>query len=289
VVIFEVGLGGRLDAVNMVDADISLITSIDLDHTDWLGDTREAIAIEKAGIMRAGAMTVCSDPNPPHTIKLAAETVGSTLLQLGRDYSWWSLDKSQSNQWNVEIDNQLIALPKLALKGAKQRNNAAGVVAVVQQLQHYLKVSDNALRSGLKEARLMGRWQEITPSAAGPKLIFDVAHNRDSAKLLAENLKQHPITGKRIAVIAMLVDKDRAGVIVELSGLFSQWIVTGLDVSRGDDGDSLMTLVSELGEQAILERTPIDGWKRATEMASVGDEVVIFGSFYTVAAVLEQL
>ena len=295
VVILEVGMGGRLDAVNLVDADLTLITTIDLDHTDWLGEDREQIAVEKAGVMRGGRVTVCSDPRPPQALQQVASQIGATLLLLGRDYRWNYHDTAYSasvaTTWDLQWDGEgMTALPPPALTGQMQFNNAAGVIMALQQLRREIPLIAGAVEQGLRGAQLSGRWQCFLNHQGGADLILDVAHNRDSARALADNLRHYPSKGERFAVVAMLADKDHVAVIEELTGLFDHWYVAGLELPRGGQGTALAASIQAVTDEPVnLFADPVTAWRQAAETARSGDQVVVFGSFHTVGAVLEQL
>lgn len=278
VAVLEVGLGGRLDAVNLIDADVALITAIDLDHADWLGDDRETIALEKAGIMRSGLPAVCSDPQPPQSLIEHAAELSASLYCLNRDYS---IEKTTEGWHWQSAGNVPIALPLPSLRGEFQLQNAAGVVMALQLLQERLPVAPQQLRQGLLQAHLAGRF-ELTPGDVVE--IADVAHNPQSAAALAENLRQLPAEGQTLAVVAMLADKDQQAVVSLMAPVVEQWFVAGLDVPRGGDGTALAAIVESVtGTAPTLASTVKAALQQARAAAKQGDRIVIFGSFYTVA------
>ncbi len=282
-VILEVGLGGRLDAVNIIDADLAIITAIDLDHTAWLGTDRNTIAREKAGIMRSCHPVVCSDPNPPSSIYEVAQSLNADLYQLGKDFSY----HDEMDGWNMvpNILTQRNILPFPKLVGKRQLANAAGALKAVALLQYALEVSDSAIIRGLSQAYVTGRFQKISDS---PMVIVDVAHNPQSATFLAENIKQLHGGGHRYAVVAMLADKDQKAIIDSLKDLFDGWYVASLDVARGGDSKNLVTILKQLGQKNIVSCSSIEqAFVQARIDTTAQDQLFVFGSFYTVTSVLE--
>ncbi|OHC82758.1 MAG: bifunctional folylpolyglutamate synthase/dihydrofolate synthase, partial [Sideroxydans sp. RIFOXYB12_FULL_59_6] len=206
VAILEVGLGGRLDAVNVFDADVAIVTSVDIDHVDYLGDTREQIAFEKAGIFRRGRVAICADSDVPPALRAHAQQIGAELWCIGEDFG----PRAHQGQWDYSGKlGARSALPYPALRGAFQLQNASAVLAVLDVLKPDLPVSMEAVRRGLVEVELAGRFQFIPGK---PQLILDVAHNPHAARSLAQNLANLP-PAKTFAVLAMLKDKDMAGVV----------------------------------------------------------------------------
>lgn len=224
--VLEVGLGGRLDATNMVDADAALITPIDIDHQEWLGSDRDTIAIEKAGILRAGAVAVTSDPQAPTSLIMCAEQLGLSLRRLGHEYSAIELS---SDTWQYQHNDQCFSLPKPALNGAFQMSNAAGVVDIVMQMQSRLPVTHDAIDQGLTKVNLLGRmqWSRIS----GQDWLVDVAHNPQSIAVLAQYLQclNRPV----IIVFSALADKDIHAMVSQLSSVVSHWCVAPLNHERG--------------------------------------------------------
>ena len=221
-VVLEVGLGGRLDAVNIVDADCAIVTSVDLDHTDWLGDTREKIGFEKAHIYRSGRPAICSDPVPPQSLLDYVQEIGADLWLFGRDYNY-SGDRQQWAYGGREQRRSAMAYP--ALRGANQLLNASAALAALESVRDRLPVQQQAVRLGLLQASLPGRFQ-ILPGQ--PTVILDVAHNPHAAAVLAQNLDNmgfHPYTH---AVFGMLNDKDLDGVVAKLGSRIDYWYCAGL-------------------------------------------------------------
>jgi dihydrofolate synthase/folylpolyglutamate synthase len=224
--VLEVGLGGRLDAVNVIDADAVLITPIDIDHQAYLGDTREIIAVEKAGVFRLGQVAVCSDPNPPHSLIDAAQTLQLLLYCLGQDFSWQVLG---DNHWHWQGELHAYHLPKPALQGNFQYANAAGVLMLINVLHSRLPVSVSALAQGLSQVSLLGRMD--ARKLLGKSWLFDVAHNAQSIAVLADYLavRSEPV----IAVFSALSDKDIAAMVNRLSPYIDYWFVAPLGGVRG--------------------------------------------------------
>jgi len=279
VIILEVGLGGRLDAVNIIDADVALITSIDLDHQAWLGDSREKIAVEKAGILRTGRAAVINDTDPPVTLLDTAQQLGARVHQTGRDYRW----QRNNGQWTWQSTSAVRAgLPLPVLSGIHQLQNAAGVLMVVELLKNTLPVTQTQLREGLLSAKLAGRFQieqgEYT-------LIYDVAHNPAAAQQLANTLQQYRQQQRVHAVFSVLRDKDLAGTVRPFCTQVSAWYIAPLHVPRAADVDQMhRTITSMCPDVTIKQAASIaEALKQAKSDARSGDIILVFGSFYTVA------
>ena len=293
VMILEVGLGGRLDAVNIVDADCSIITSVDIDHTDWLGDTREKIGFEKAHIFRPHRPAICSDPKPPQSLLDFAATIEADLWLFGRDFNY----SGDRQQWAFAGRNQrrnAMAYP--ALRGANQLLNASAALAAIEALREVLAVPQQAVRQGLITAALPGRFQ-ILPGQ--PTVILDVAHNPHAAAVLEKNLGNmgfHPYT---YAVFGMLSDKDIASVVKHLHGRIDRWFCATLPGPRGLTAELLADKIRH-AVQAVdpQQKQPLvlstydsvgQAYLAASELANPDDRIVVFGSFLTVAGVLQVL
>lgn len=286
VAILEVGLGGRLDAVNLLDPDLALITAIDIDHSDWLGSERELIAVEKGGIMRCDRPAVCSDPNPPQSLIDLAERQGTSLDLLGHDYGY----RDQGNSWEWWYrDGNRLSLPRPALVGSYQLQNAAGVLAALHRLAEPLPVAPQHLRQGLLAAEIAGRFQCLQ-SPEGVTILLDVAHNPQAATALAANLAAIPCSGNTYGIIAMLADKDMAGVVTRLEEQIDYWYPATLDLPRGASSRDLVALLAQRGIDHASPFDQVAGALAAVRsVASEDDRIVIFGSFHTVAAALELL
>ena len=281
-VVLEVGLGGRLDAVNAWSADCALVTSVDLDHQQFLGETRNEIGFEKAGIYRAGRPAICGDPDPPFSLLAHADAIGAQMLRLGEDI------RIELNEvgWTCRVKESVFpALPRLAMPGRHQYGNAACAVAALWSLRARLPVSMNALRAGLSSARQPGRFQII---GRQPLRILDVAHNPQAARALADSLADMPPGGKIIAVCAMLADKDVAAVVAALRPRIQHWHAAGLDMPRGLDAEGLARVLHDAECAFQPHRTVADAWRAACLQAESADTIVAFGSFHTVAEVMAE-
>lgn len=282
--ILEVGLGGRLDAVNILDADVALITSIDYDHQDWLGTNIDQIAREKAGILRSGRIGVFNGSQPPQGLMDAAAEVGAGLWLRERDYGYECTQLDWS-WWQGE--SRLEKLPLPALIGAHQCANAAAVLAVTALLQQRLPLNPEALCQGLRSVRLSGRFQVI---AQAPELILDVAHNPEAARSLAASLRVRPCQGRTLALFGIMADKDAAAVVAEFIPLVDAWLVAAPGVSRAMSAEALVGLLKPMGAKG-LEPYPslAEAFIRARALAGPDDRILVFGSFFTLAEVLKLL
>jgi dihydrofolate synthase/folylpolyglutamate synthase len=285
-VILEVGLGGRLDAVNAFDTDCAVITSISLDHTEWLGPDRESIGREKAGILRAGKPAIVSDPEPPKSVLDAAAAVGADLWLLGRDFNV----QGDRQQWAwAGRGRRYHALGYPALRGANQLLNAAGALAALEALRDRLPVTAQAVRQGLALVELPGRFQ-IVPGE--PVMVLDVAHNPQSVAALAANLDQMGFYPRTHAVFGVMADKDVATVLRHIAPIVDAWYLTDLPLPRAATAQSLLSLVGEAaGARAVAtscHASPSDALRSALEHADPADRIVVFGSFYTVGGVLKD-
>lgn len=284
IAILEVGLGGRLDAVNAFDNECAVITSVGLDHMDYLGDTREKIGFEKAGIFKRGKAAVCAEPDVPETMRSHALDIGTDFLHIGEDFGF-SADKLQWEYWGYSGKRH--ALPHPALRGAYQLQNASACLAALDELKDRLPVSMADIRGGLLEVELPGRFQ-VLPGR--PAVVLDVAHNPQAAEALAANLGNMGLFQNTIAVFAMLKDKDIAGVIRAVKHRVNLWLVSGISEPRGASPEILIrALESEQVTSAIKSfDTPAAAYSHAWETASQNDRIIAFGSFHTVAEVLRQ-
>ncbi|MGH8494161.1 MAG: bifunctional tetrahydrofolate synthase/dihydrofolate synthase [Moraxellaceae bacterium] len=278
VVVLEVGLGGRLDAVNLVDADVAVVTSIGIDHVEYLGATRELIAIEKAGIFRRGKPAICGDEQPPATLLQAAQDKGAPLLCRGSDFGHHEEADSWSWHGAGHVLNRL-PRPALAL------SNAAVAVAAIFAAP--LVVSETALREGLRQASLPGRLQKVAES---PLILLDVAHNPHGAAFLMQQLPPASPEQRTLAVFAMLADKDIAGVIAACHEQVSQWFVADLPVPRGEMAQNILPLLQARGARVAGTYADVSAaLSAARQQAAVTDRILVFGSFYTVAAAQQAL
>ncbi len=285
-VVLEVGLGGRLDAVNLIDADVALITAIGLDHQDWLGKDIELIGAEKAGIMRAGRPVVFSGGAMPRSVRRHADEIGALLRVAGEDYRI----ERRAQSWDLLAgEHTRRALPLPGMRGRVQIDNAAGAIMALAQVGDRLPVDQRAIRAGLIGARVAGRF-EVRPGR--PTWILDVAHNPQAAASLAEMLGDLFAEGRRIAVCGMLGDKDAAGVARCLAKRFDAWYTIDLSMHpRGVDAQTLARLIEPALADATVEPAPDLPalLARLAAGAQQGDQVVIFGSFHTVGEAMTWL
>jgi len=286
VAILEVGLGGRLDAVNVIDTDCAIVTSIDLDHMDYLGPDRESIGREKAGILREGKPAIVSDPVPPHSVIQYAQALGAELWLLGRDFNF-SGDKQQWAWAGRGRRYSGLAYP--ALRGANQLLNASGVLAALEALRPRLPVTAQAIRNGLAMVELPGRFQ-IVPGE--PVLVLDVAHNPHSVAALAANLDAMGFYPTTHAVFGAMGDKDLAPMLAKLAPLVDRWYFTDLPTPRAASAQALAERWQALpGRREVPTSThanPQEALHAAVAAAEPADRILVFGSFYTVGGVLQQ-
>jgi dihydrofolate synthase / folylpolyglutamate synthase len=282
-VVLEVGLGGRLDAVNLVDADVAIVSSIGIDHTDWLGPDRESIGREKAGIFRPGKPAVCGDPQLPESLRQYAASLGTELHCLGESYRIMRQPGQDSWAW-TGMDTVINDLPRPALKGEIQLQNAAAVITALKLLGTHLPVSETAIRQGLQQASLPGRFQQI--GGAIP-VILDVAHNAEAASALAATLAEETCQGRTLAVLGMLRDKPASTVGAIMDAQVHAWYLGGLNVSgRGQDAKTLETALGKRQAPVFCHADIPTAYAAARQAARPGDRLVVFGSFHTVESVL---
>ncbi len=279
-VILEVGMGGRLDAVNIVDADCAIVTSIDLDHMAYLGNTREAIAYEKAGIFRPKAIAICGDPIPPQSLINHANEIGADLWLIGKDYSF----TGDQQQWGWSgRGKRFSGLGYPALRGANQLLNASAVIAALMALHDRLPVSAQDIRNGLALVELPGRFQ-VLPGR--PTVVLDVAHNPHAAATLAQSIEAmayHPYT---YAVFGAMADKDIDGVLKPMLDSIDYWYCTDLPTSRAASAHDLAQRLEALDKEALVFPSPGAAYQAALDKAGEGDRILVFGSFYTVSGVM---
>ncbi len=313
-VVLEVGLGGRLDAVNIIDADVALLASIAIDHQQWLGDNRADIGFEKAGIFRPGRYAICGDRQPPKSVVEHARRIDARLLCLGQDFDYRSSFNKDSPGWlwwGREVGDQLLqwdGLPAPGIAGEIQYDNAAGVIQAVQLLQAELPLSQQAIADGLRSASLIGRYQwlyflpsgqRVAQSVDGAvEVIVDVAHNPAAATLLAQNLTQslpgNTGNGATIAILGMMADKDLHGFVTPLLSVVDHWYVTALDVVRSSSVTSLRQALEQAARQQTFDVVECENISAARQQALQrasqlpGSRILVTGSFYTVAGLLDS-
>jgi dihydrofolate synthase/folylpolyglutamate synthase len=287
VLVLEVGLGGRLDAVNILDADCAIVTNVDLDHMEYLGDTREKIGLEKAGIYRANQIAICGDRSPPNSLVALAKKIGAHLSCIQQAFDVELVDEG----WQYRDHGGVLHFPQLSLRGAFQRDNAALVIYAVHALNTRLPVKDATLIRVLPTVQLIGRFQYLNTH---PDIIIDVAHNPQAAQSLSENLAElqqnMPKDGRLIAVFAMLADKDIDAVVRVLQHQIDAWHVAELHHPRAAKLSELINVLAAAQVKVPVQAHPsiqlalMDACKNMTK----NDKIIVFGSFFTVAAVLDH-
>ena len=275
VLVMEVGLGGRLDAVNVLDADCAVLTSVGIDHVDYLGPDRESIGREKAGIFRPGRPAVVGDPDPPRSV---LDAPGEKLF-IGKQFGY-TAEPGQWTYWGPGGKRPGLAHP--ALRGSMQLGNAAAALCALDKLRDRLPLAAQEVRSGLATVDLPGRFQ-VLPGR--PQVILDVAHNVQAAKTLAHNLGACAFSPETIAVCGMLRDKDIAGVLREMSPRITRWHLASLPGPRGAAADELAPHVGNF----VRHASPADAFSAARGEAGENDKIVVFGSFLTVGEVISWL
>lgn len=293
IAILEIGLGGRLDAVNAFEPDCSVITSIGIDHQEFLGNTRESIGAEKAGVYRASIPAICGDFDPPDTLLNYARDIRADLVRIGHDFSFITT----ANGWQyLQYNQPIYDLPLPALAGEYQLSNACCAIAAVRSLQSVLPVPISAIVQAMRNVHVAGRFQTVMQS---PTVILDVAHNPHAAHALANNLARYAnaVTGKTYAVIAMLADKDMSGVIDALKDYIEVWYVASVDHSRSASSQALLkALLAVIPDaefhtfetvSAALQQAIHD--IQACLEVNENDKIIVFGSFFTVSSAMQYL
>jgi dihydrofolate synthase / folylpolyglutamate synthase len=282
--VLEVGLGGRLDAVNAFEPSCAIVTSVDLDHQNYLGPTREHIGREKAGILRSHVPAIVAESEPPASLMQHAQSIGAELYLIDRDFGYRAGDV----QWEFwDWRGVRAALPWPALRGEYQLSNASAALAALDTLRDRLPVEMGAIRRGLVEVDLPARFQ-VVPGR--PTVVLDVAHNPHAAQRLAQNLRRLERRGRRLAVFAMLKDKDIAAVLAALRDDIDEWLIAPLTGPRGADVQTLQRAFQQAAiAQPVSAFTDVEGaYAAALERAQLDDKIVVFGSFYTVAGALHR-
>ncbi|MGB6097125.1 MAG: bifunctional tetrahydrofolate synthase/dihydrofolate synthase [Comamonas thiooxydans] len=290
VAILEVGLGGRLDATNIIDADCAIITSIDLDHMELLGSDRESIGREKAGIMRVGRPVIVSDPVPPQSVIDHATEIGADLWRFGKDFNY----DGDKQQWGwAGRGRRYAGLAYPALRGANQLMNASGVLAAYEAIRGKLPVTAQAVRTGLSMVELPGRFQ-IVPGQ--PTLVLDVAHNPHSVAALTANLDAMGYFPTTHAVFGAMADKDWEPMLTKVGPLVDRWYFTDLPTPRADSAENLKAKLQQLQAQGVIRKdvsmqtfaNPQQALDAAVAATEAADRIVVFGSFFTVGGVLQN-
>jgi dihydrofolate synthase/folylpolyglutamate synthase len=284
VAVLEVGMGGRLDAVNLLDADAAAVVSVGLDHREWLGDTVEAIGAEKAAIFRAGRPAIFGGRQVPQSVIASAAAAGARLKRIGTDFDY----VERADGWDyVGFGSRRRELPLPALRGSSQLANAAVALAMLEAAEPKLLVPDQAVRAGLMAVRLPGRFQVIE---GDPEWILDVAHNADAALSLAASLAARPCRGSTIAVCGILGDKDIEAIVAALSRQVRRWIAVGLEGRRALPPAELASRIGRAGASSVLAVENVAaGMAEARLACRPGDRVIVFGSFLTVGPALAWL
>jgi dihydrofolate synthase / folylpolyglutamate synthase len=285
--VLEVGMGGRLDAVNVVDPDVAVVTSIGMDHQEYLGDTLEAIAREKAGIFRAGRTAVIGGREPSPMLESVARSLNSPLKRLAIEYNY-ILDGAGWRYRGTHWD--LPQLPAPALQGDIQFTNAATAIAALEEIAPRLSVPAAAVARGLTGVHLAGRFQVIAPGSTSPAWILDVAHNPDAARVLARNLSANRIAGRTLAVCGILADKHAAAIVSALDHCIDAWWCASIDGARGRSGQALAKEVQQQVQATVMAADDVaSACAAALNAASPQDRIVVFGSFHTVGPALDWL
>lgn len=283
--LLEVGLGGRLDAVNAIDADASLVVSVELDHQDWLGKDRESIGREKAGIFRSDRPAVVADRSPPESLLIHAQQLGSSLQLIGRDFdgsgTWGSWNYKG---WGLSKEN----LPTPSFGGQEQLDNMAGCLAIIESMDEHLPVELPVISHGLSTAQLAGRTDRHV--RGGVEWIFDVAHNPAAARVFSDAVIQLPSPGCTWAILAIMKDKDLSGVVAPFMGVVDQWIVTSTGSERSVNAEILGGLMKTEGASNVRSLADaVAACKLVDQLAEPGHRVLVFGSFYLVGPAMTAL
>lgn len=285
VAVLEVGLGGRLDATNLVDADAAVITTIDLDHMQWLGPDRDSIGREKAGIARAGRPVIVGEADPPQGLLSELQRIGAVVERAGDAFR---VQTGAGRYLWMHTDGSTVPLPVLPLEAPCQQANAAAAVAALHALRDRLPWSPQAMAEGLRHTRLRGRMQRL---GQAPERVVDVAHNPQAARVLARWLDEHPVPGRVHVVFGILSDKDVAGVLAAIGERVAHWHLGGLDTvtPRGMPVADLADVLRKTLPRADFDTHAgvADAWKNACRQAAVSDRVIAFGSFFVVSQVLD--
>jgi len=281
--ILEVGLGGRLDAVNIIDADVAVITTVDIDHTDWLGHDRETIGAEKAGIMRSGKPVIIGEADPPSSVLRYAYDLGAPLIRSGCDFLYRPLG---GKRWQWRDAGCRLSLPAPQLAAPVQLSNAATAIAALRALNR--RLPQTAWAKGIANAQLPGRLQRCMRNDV--ELLLDVGHNPQAATALAQALQKQPVSGRTLAIYAALTDKDAPAVVRALHGHVNHWHLAGLAVARGQTAAQLrQRLLGTAAVAAPLSDSVEQALTTVLAQAKAGDRVLVFGSFHTVAQAWEWL
>ena len=283
VAILEVGLGGRLDAVNVFDADCAIVTTVDLDHMDYLGHTREAIGFQKAGIYRTEKTSICGDFDPPQSLIKHAELIHADLKIIGKDFGY----EAHHDSFDFLIDSTFVMnLPLPKLQGDFQLANATNALMAVKAMEDKLPLTEISIQKGITLTLLPGRFQEVKKM---PSLILDVAHNPQAARSLSHNLKTHVVPGKTIAVFSILKDKDIFGVINVLNLDIDDWFIAEIQNERAASIENISNTIQKINPSAHIEafKNIQEAYQFASKEVTRNDRIIVFGSFFTVADIMK--
>ena len=283
VAILEVGLGGRLDAVNVFDADCAIVTTVDLDHMDYLGHTREAIGFEKAGIYRTEKTAIFGDFDPPQSLIKHAEVIHADLKIIGKDFGY----EVHHDSFDFLIDSSFVMnLPLPKLQGDFQLANATNALMALKAMEDKLPLTEISIQKGITLTLLPGRFQEVKTM---PSLIFDVAHNPQAARSLSHNLKTHVVLGKTIAVFSILKDKDIFGVIQVLNLDIDAWFIAEIQNERAASIENISNAIQKINPSAHIEafKNIQEAYQFASKEVTRNDRIIVFGSFFTVADIMK--
>ena len=285
IAILEVGLGGRLDAVNVFDSDCAIVTTVDLDHMDYLGHTREAIGFEKAGIYRAHKTALCGDFDPPQSLIRYCKSIHAELKIIGKDFGY----EAQRDSFDFLIESSFVMnVPLPKLQGDFQLANTASALMAVKIMEDQLPLTETAIQQGVALALLPGRFQEVKKN---PSLILDVAHNPQAAKSLSDNLSAQPISGKTIAVFSILKDKDILGVVKALVLDIDDWYIAEIQNERAAHIETISHAIQQINASASIAsfKNIQEAYQFASKEVTRNDRIIVFGSFYTVADIMKLI
>lgn len=288
--ILEVGLGGRLDAVNLVDADVSIVCSIGFDHRDYLGDSLEQIGAEKAGIFRPGRPAVLGTPDMPASVYSTIQRLGAHAVVAERDFSWtFGQSEGRRSRWSYQgMRVSLEDLPPSALEGSVQYRNAAAAIAAIESLGAAYTLSEQTVSEALRSVRLAGRFQVVS----GPvEWILDIAHNEPAAHVFAQHVRERPVTenSHTFAVVGILADKDAREIVAALEPVIDHWILCSLPGARGSSASDLAKRLQLPTDDVTLAASVEEGCEVAQAAAVPGDRIAVFGSVYTVGPAMRWL
>jgi len=285
IIILEVGLGGRLDAVNVFDSDCAIVTTVDLDHMDYLGDTREAIGFEKAGIYRPHNPAICGDINPPHSLIEYCESIQAPLKLIGQHFGY----EAYHDSFDFLIESTFVMnVPLPKLQGTFQLHNATSALMATKTLEDKLPLNESAIQKGIASALLPGRFEEVQ---SNPSLVFDVAHNPQAALSLSHNLKAHAVNGKTVAVFSILKDKDILGVIKALIHDIDYWCIAEIQHDRAADLNTISGAIKNTNPGALVKsfKNLQEAYQFASKEVSSNDRIIVFGSFFTVTDIMKLI